>query len=691
VKDLMLKCIIFYVIAISNPLIKILQFTMSILQFGVFVEDGGRHATTDSCNDPDSVGYEGLDEALATISTLLAYFILFPTIYTVSKVVLPHGDAFLLSEEHLKAIKELDDKKDDKIYDKKKEDTSDKVSEYNGKVCPDIYQDKLSQNEFKNAVRLFDKFDDDGGGRIEEEEMIDHFYHLGLVGSAEKTAEIFEKADVDHSGEIDFVEFLDFMCRIRVEDRVEFNFLMESTEEKTSCIQAFKGAAKLSTFLSPDVLLASVFIWWLNKLCGQLGGRTRFNYNDVLMCSYKKQTPDEYSEWKKHLTRGLPPYHVLCQLIANAIKDFFCCCDCCGIFSNFLYVIAFFPPVHLFTSIGRSIWYIVYRKYCSYVMACLGIWMDSCVEGYDLENHSKICISEDIDASDDKMNDHDETSEQDIIIKMQNMRHEDFTPHKNHRKIDSHQMGEVVRMIVAPRAVLLQVIPQLTPISVYAEIMADSPLFVFSKKAKPFFSDFLIRNSLQIARVKEMKEANHTLTAAQRGVEWVVRLRAANVYVTESRLFKIVKNLFLFLFSLGVLYSNPEWWISVSMILLFPFLFISLLDVYVMTGKFFGITDDDVSIFLPTHALEIPDDTPDDYDESSVGEKSSEHPAQDSMESVTPTVRAAPVPEIGADLDAPRRGQNTGIQLASLASLLEQGIIDDEHFERAKASLTADI
>lgn len=242
--------------------------------------------------------------------------------------------------------------------------------------------------------------------------------------------------------------------------------------------------------------------------------------------------------------------------------------------------------------------------------------MDSCVEGYDLENHSKICISEDIDASDDKMNDHDETSEQDIIIKMQNMRHEDFTPHKNHRKIDSHQMGEVVRMIVAPRAVLLQVIPQLTPISVYAEIMADSPLFVFSKKAKPFFSDFLIRNSLQIARVKEMKEANHTLTAAQRGVEWVVRLRAANVYVTESRLFKIVKNLFLFLFSLGVLYSNPEWWISVSMILLFPFLFISLLDVYVMTGKFFGITDDDVSIFLPTHALEIPDDTPDDYDES---------------------------------------------------------------------------
>ena len=55
----------------------------------------------------------------------------------------------------------------------------------------------------------------------------------------------------------------------------------------------FKRSRELqssSTFLSPDVLLASVFMWWLNKLCGQLHGRTRFNYKDVLMCSYKKQT-----------------------------------------------------------------------------------------------------------------------------------------------------------------------------------------------------------------------------------------------------------------------------------------------------------------------------------------------------------------------------------------------------------------
>ena len=112
VKDILMKCIIFYILAVSNPLIKILQFTMSVLQFGVFVEDDGRHATTDSCNDPESVGYEGLDEALATISTLLAYFILFPTIYTISKVVVPHGDADLLSDEQLRAIQELDDKKD---------------------------------------------------------------------------------------------------------------------------------------------------------------------------------------------------------------------------------------------------------------------------------------------------------------------------------------------------------------------------------------------------------------------------------------------------------------------------------------------------------------------------------------------------------------------------------------------------
>ena len=48
----------------------------------------------------------------------------------------------------------------------------------------------------------------------------------------------------------------------------------------------------------------------------------------------------------------------------------------------------------------------------------------------------------------------------------------------------------------------------------------------------------------------------------------------------------------------------------------------------------FGITVDDVSIFLPTHAFKSWC-YPDDYDESSVGEKIIEHPAQDSVESVT--------------------------------------------------------
>jgi len=508
---------------------------------------------------------------------------------------------------------------------------------------------------------------------------------------------VFEKADVDHSGSIDFVEFLDFMCRIKTEDRVEFNFLMESTIDKKSCVQLFKDTAKLSTFISPDVIMASTFMWWLNKLFVQLQLRipekelkirSRFSHKDILMCSYKKQTPDEFNEWKQHLTRGLPPYHVLCRLVANGIHGYFCCCDCCGVFSRLLYVVAFFPPVHLCTSIGRSIWYVVGKKYYYYVLACAGIWVDGCVKGYDLDNASKISISEHVDASADQHHAHEDLSDQEIQAKLHRKDHDDFSPLKGKGgMVDRHEMGEVIRMIVAPRAVLLQVIPQLTPLSIYAEIMADSPLFIPSKRAQAFFSDLLIRDALEMSRAKEMSEANHTLRAFERGVEWIVRIRSINVYISESRLFKIVKNLFLFLFSLGVLYSDPAWWISLSMIILFPLLFIGLLDLYVMTGKFVGITDDDVSIFLPSKYSSVLKEVPvgkiDDDSGDRVVAPLSVDP--ESVDVEIPVVQATTVPT------KTNKGMKIDDHLASLASLAKQGIIDQEHYSRAKASLMTDL
>ena len=61
-----------------------LQFLMSYVNLAIFAEDGWHHPFSESCNS--IVDYEGFDEALAIFSSLLAYFLLMPAVYEVSKV-----------------------------------------------------------------------------------------------------------------------------------------------------------------------------------------------------------------------------------------------------------------------------------------------------------------------------------------------------------------------------------------------------------------------------------------------------------------------------------------------------------------------------------------------------------------------------------------------------------------------------
>ena len=73
-----------------SPFEKLLQFCMSLLAFSDFVKkDGWCHESTEACDNQDLV--TGIDTSLAVITSLLAWFAFFPTIYTVSKIVVPYG------------------------------------------------------------------------------------------------------------------------------------------------------------------------------------------------------------------------------------------------------------------------------------------------------------------------------------------------------------------------------------------------------------------------------------------------------------------------------------------------------------------------------------------------------------------------------------------------------------------------
>ena len=151
--------------------------------------------------------------------------------------------------------------------------------------------------------------------------------------------------------------------------------------------------------------------------------------------------------------------------------------------------------------------------------------------------------------------------------------------------ISSHQ---------APRAVIMQALPFCTIFTVYAEIFADSPLYIPSSRASAYFPPMFIQDALQRARAIEMGTSNASLTAGQRGVGWVVLLKSNSVYFNESRFFKIMKNLLLFTMTIGILFSNPLPWLVLSFIVLFPILFLSSIDIYIFTGKSLGVTDEDL-------------------------------------------------------------------------------------------------
>ena len=87
---LMLFLFIVAFIAFTNPLVKVLQYAMSVLNFSVFTSRYGiLHDSTEACNV--IAGVPNIDTALASISSALALWMLVPAIYTMARVVTPFG------------------------------------------------------------------------------------------------------------------------------------------------------------------------------------------------------------------------------------------------------------------------------------------------------------------------------------------------------------------------------------------------------------------------------------------------------------------------------------------------------------------------------------------------------------------------------------------------------------------------
>lgn len=209
----------------------------------------------------------------------------------------------------------------------------------------------------------------------------------------------------------------------------------------------------------------------------------------------------------------------------------------------------------------------------------------------------------------------------------------------------------ILDAVVCCRSTLLQIIPELCVLSIFACTTATSPIFVFDKHLRKNLPEILISEPFaeartqereyieeaEIVRRHEMTEFDHDIPNPQyetdmRGKpvivpsrrreeieklnvenregmklimtqpprvvnEWMVFMTGISLTVTESRGVAFFLNLYKFILTVGILLSPPELlrlWMLSAIIILLPYAIITTLSINVMLGRAMDITDTDL-------------------------------------------------------------------------------------------------
>jgi len=204
--------------------------------------------------------------------------------------------------------------------------------------------------------------------------------------------------------------------------------------------------------------------------------------------------------------------------------------------------------------------------------------------------------------------------------------------------------------MLGTRVVLMQLIPQLTLLSIYASIMSHTPIAVFSKRLRenmpemlisaPFAEaraqeqelidetewirktemtvdqnclpnpetrrigkkvvqiDKMVRELIEVENVEHRRKMTAVLRQPPRTVnEWMVMCNGFAILILESRGINFAVNLFKFALTVGLLISPPEYlkyWMLAALVIIAPYAFVIGLKCCVILGFAMDITDDDL-------------------------------------------------------------------------------------------------
>ena len=418
-----------------------------------------------------------------------------------------------------------------------------------------------------------------------------------------------------------------------------------------------------------------------------------FNKNSYLLAAFRTREAEENVLWRESRIRRMPSYIELMKMEhieltgkgINPVMSYFLCTAGFG---------------NLWTSVGKRAWALVFRKYLKFFAACLGVWTKDTVEQYEV--HQLILLMSVVwdkpfrkksekeylryyaNLSHMKYNktSANNSSSSEIAAHLQH-NHEDDNSHndrdnrthhiydENHEdtpgdklwhsqsifemQLQQEELKRKMRQdysqllygLIALRAVLLQIIPPLTVISIYASITAGTPMLVFEEQLELNLAEYVLsepltearaqeremvddarlirtteltvehycvpnpthrdggieissatRNDIDKSNKEEMERMRTILSQPQPVVcEWIVFCNGAILLLTEGRLLNFLLNIYRFLLTLGVLlaHKNQVYWLMLSAVfILLPNCAMVAFKFNVMLGRSMNITDVDL-------------------------------------------------------------------------------------------------
>ena len=305
----------------------------------------------------------------------------------------------------------------------------------------------------------------------------------------------------------------------------------------------------------------------MNKKGRRLNRPVEFYYKYELSARESKRQRD--AQWREFLSKPeLPSYFRLCfkeqQELQRQMSN-----------RNRLYCLLSLPVSivlvlcgvgHVVTSVGRTHWEIVLRKYWLFACVSLGIWTDEAFEAYDVE---------------------------DLLANYTNREGEEVAI-------------QLIPLIVASRAILLQALGGTTTlISIVIINMCSSPLFVFSSRMRAIIPPLLHRNpreeALKRERIEQLGQRHTELLDAPIHVEeWAMKLLSLSVFLTDSRLMVFFANLVSLILAIVILedIQLSSGFLTLLLLCILPYFVGSALIPIVYVGKRLNLTDSDFEIGL---------------------------------------------------------------------------------------------